>query len=239
MVIERALDFIWPRYCEGCRRPVDRPGRHFCSDCLNRLPFTPTDGCCRRCGRAAEGLDGEFLCSDCRSRRPSFDRAASALSFEGDAREAMNAFKFRGHLWLRNDLVDWMEAVARTRFKVGEIDVVVAMPSTFLHRLDRGYNQCAYLAKALARRLGRSYVPFALRRKGSPERQGRLTEEERRENVVGTFGVLRPAAVRGRTVMVVDDIMTTGSTLSECAAELKRAGASRVWCVTLARSFRG
>ena len=151
----------------------------------------------------------------------------------------MNAFKFRGHLWLRNDLVDWMEAVARTRFKVGEIDVVVAMPSTFLHRLDRGYNQCAYLAKALARRLGRSYVPFALRRKGCPERQGRLTEEERRENVVGTFGVLRPAAVRGRTVMVVDDIMTTGSTLSECAAELKRAGASRVWCVTLARSFRG
>ena len=237
-MIEKVLDFIWPRNCEACGRPVDRPGRHFCSECLNRLPFTPTDGCCRQCGRAAEGLDGEFLCEDCRTYKPSFDRAASALSFEGDARDAMNAFKFRKHLWLRNDLVDWMEAIARTRFKVEQIDVVVAMPSTLWHRLDRGYNQCAYLAKALAKRLGRSYVPFALRRKGRPKRQGGLNEEQRRENVVGTFGVLRKRAVEGKTVMVVDDIMTTGSTLSECAAELKRAGASKVWCVTLARSHK-
>ena len=150
----------------------------------------------------------------------------------------MNAFKFRNHLWLWDDLVDWMEAVARTRFKVGEIDVVVAMPSTLVHRLDRGYNQCAYLARALAKRLEKPYAPFILRRKGNPEKQGRLAEEERRTNVIGTFGVLRPRAIVGKTVMVVDDIMTTGSTLSECAAELKRSGAARVWCVTLARSLR-
>ena len=237
-LLAEILDFIWPRTCEACGRPVDRPGRHFCSDCLNRLPFTPTDGCCRRCGRAAEKLDGEFLCEDCRVFRPSFDRAASALSFEGDARKAMNAFKFRNHLWLRDDLVDWMEAVARARFKVGEIDVIVAMPSTFWHRLDRGYNQCVYLARALAKRLGKPYVSFVLRRKGRPKRQGGLSEEERRTNVIGTFGVLRPRAIAGKTVMVVDDIMTTGSTLSECAAELKSAGAFRVWCVTLARSHR-
>ena len=237
-MIEKILDFIWPRNCEACGRPVDRPGRHFCSDCLNRLPFTPTDGCCRRCGRAAEGLYGEFLCEDCRAHRPSFDRAASALAFDGDAREAINAFKFKAHLWIRNDLVDWMEGVARARFKIEEIDVIVTMPSTFGHRFDRGYNQCACLARALAKRLGRPYAPFALRRKGGPKRQGGLSEDGRRTNVIGTFGVLRPRAIAGKTVMVVDDIMTTGSTLSECAAELKRSGAARVWCVTLARSHR-
>ena len=175
-MLAEILDFIWPRTCEACGRPVDRPGRHFCSDCLNRLPFTPTDGCCRRCGRTAEKLDGEFLCEGCRTYRPSFDRTASALSFEGDAREAMNAFKFRNHLWLRDDLVDWMEAIVRARFKVGEIDVVVAMPSTFWHRFDRGYNQCTYLARPLAKRLGKPYVPFVLRRKGRPKRQGGLSE---------------------------------------------------------------
>ena len=238
LAIKSILDFIWPRTCEVCGRPVDRPGRHFCSDCLNRLPFTPTDGCCRRCGRAAEKLDGEFLCEDCRTYKPSFDRAASALSFEGDARDAMNAFKFRNHLWLRDDLVDWIEGVVRARFKVGEIDLIVPMPSTLLHRIDRGYNQCAYLARALAKRLGRPYEASVLRRKGNPKKQGRLTEEERRTNVIGTFGVRKPAIIRGKTVMVVDDIMTTGSTLSECAAELKRSGASRVWCATLARSLR-
>ena len=237
-MLAEILDFIWPRNCEACGRPVDRPGRHFCSDCLNRLPFTPTDGCCRRCGRAAEKLDGEFLCTDCQTYRPSFDRAASALQFDGDAREAMNAFKFCNHLWLRDDLVDWLEAVVRARFKAGEVDVIVAMPSTLWHRIDRGYNQCAYLARALAKRLEKPYASFILRRKGNPKKQGRLAEEERRTNVIGTFGVLRPRAIAGKTVMVVDDIMTTGSTLSECAAELKRSGAARVWCVTLARSLR-
>ena len=78
-------------------------------------------------------------------------------------------------------------------------------------------------------------------RVGSPRRQGGLSEEERRRNVVGTFRCVRgfqSAAEGGETVLVVDDIMTTGSTLSECARELKRAGAARVWCVTLARSLR-
>ena len=183
-------------------------------------------------------LNGEFLCADCREHAPSFDRAASALHFDGDAREAMNAFKFRNHLWLRDDLVDWLEAMTRVRFKVDEIDIVVPMPSTLWHRMDRGYNQCAYLAKALAKRLEKPYAPDAVRRKGRPRRQGGLTEEDRRMNAIGTFAVRRPDAVRGRTVLVVDDIMTTGSTLSECAAELKRSGVSRVWCATLARSLR-
>ena len=237
-MIGAILDFIWPRRCEICRKPVDRPGRHVCADCLNRLPFVPTDGCCRRCGRAAEKLNGEFLCADCRAYRPSFDRAASALSFDGEARDLVNGFKFRGKLWLRADFADWLEAVVRVRFKVEDVDLVVPMPSTFLHRLDRGYNQCDYLGSALAKRLEKPYGRRVLRRRGSPKKQGGLQEEERRTNVLGTFAVRSPDAVRGKTVLVVDDIMTTGSTLSECAAELKRSGAARVWCATLARSFR-
>ena len=115
------------------------------------------DGCCRRCGRDAAGLDGEFLCEDCRATRPQYDRAASAVRFEGEARELVNSFKFRDSLWLRDDLVDWLEGVLRARFRVEEIDIVLPMPSTLLHRWDRGYNQCALLARPLARRgAGRS-----------------------------------------------------------------------------------
>jgi len=198
----------------------------------------PTDGCCRQCGRAAEKLDGEFLCSDCRACRPSFDRAASALSFDLDAREMINAFKFQNHQWLRNDLTDWLEAVTRARFKVNGIDLVVPMPSTVFHRFDRGFNQCDVLGQALAKRLGRPCQGRVLRRIGDPKRQGGLSEEERRTNVVGTFAVRCPRAVCGQTVLVVDDIMTTGATLSACAAVLKDAGAVRVWCVTVARSLR-
>ena len=204
-----------------------------------RLPFVPTDGCCRVCGRQAVGLDGEFLCDDCRGPdRPHFDRAGSALRFENEARQMILDFKFNRHLWLRDDFADWLEAAARTRFKVGEIDLVLPMPTQFFHRIDRGYNQCDYLAGALAKRLGKPLARRTVGRVGRFERQGGLNEERRRENVIGTFDVRRPRRVAGRTVFVVDDIMTTGATLSECARTLKDAGASRVWCLSLARTVR-
>ena len=234
----RILDVLWPRGCEVCGRPSDRPGRHVCSDCLNRLPFAPVDGCCRRCGRDALGLDGEFVCEDCRVNCPHFDRAASAVRYDGEARELVNAFKFRSRLWLRDDLVDWLEGVLRARFRINEIDVVLAMPSTILHRWNRGYNQAVIMARALARRIDRPYRGFVIRRKGHPMKQSGLNEEERRVNALDTFSVMRPSVVAGKTALVVDDIMTTGSTLSECAAVLRRAGTKRVWCVSVARSLR-
>lgn len=234
-MIGRILDILWPRDCEVCGRPADRPGRHVCSDCLMRLPFIPTDGCCRRCGCDVHRLDGEFLCEDCRVHRPAFDRAAAAVRFEGDARRMLNDFKFNRHLWLKDDFSDWLEATARARFKVAEIDVVVPVPLKLGRRLDRGYNQCDYLSAALAGRLGVRLDKKALKRTGNPERQSSLSEEERRKNVKGTFAVSRAKTVVGKTVMVVDDVMTTGATLSECAKVLKDAGAARVWCLALMR----
>ena len=203
-----------------------------------RLPFVPTDGCCRKCGRDVPKLDREFLCEDCRTHRPHFDRVASALRFEDVARQMMLDFKFNRHLCLRDDLVDYLEGILRARFKVDEIGLVLPMPTTLWHRADRGFNQCDYLAKLLAKRLGRPFAQHALRRIGSPKRQGGLDEDERRTNVEGTFAVTRPDLVAKRTVLVVDDIMTTGSTLSECARTLKATGAARVWGVTLCRSLR-
>ncbi len=208
-----------------------------------RLPFAPTDGLCRKCGRDAPGLNGEFLCSYCADElKPAFDRAGSALRFEGEARELVNAFKFCGALYLRRDFADFLEAATRSRFRIGEIAFVVPMPSSLINRFYRGYNQCRYLADALAERIGVRTVPGALRRVGNFRKQSTLRAAERRQNVKGTFAVTRSgswalaAAGKGKAVLVVDDIMTTGSTLSECARTLKAAGAEKVWCVTLART---
>lgn len=203
-----------------------------------RLPFLPVSGCCRKCGRAVVGLDREFVCEDCRTHNPHFDRVASSLRFDGEARQMMLDFKFNRYLWLRNDFVDFLEGCLNARFRVSEIDMVLPMPCTLWHRLDRGYNQCEYLTKVLAKRLGKPYDRRVLKRIGSPRRQAELSEDERRKNAEGTFEVIRPDRVKGLTVLVVDDIMTTGATLSECAKALKAAGASRVWCQTLCHSIR-
>ena len=234
--LERLADIVWPRMCQICGREVDRPARHICSDCLMRLPFLPADGLCRKCGRDAPGLDGEFLCDECRAFRPSFDRAVSSFRMEGDARELVNAFKFRDAIYLRDDLVDFLEASVRVRFVVDGISCVVPIPSTLSSRFLRGYSQCEILAKALARRLGK---PFArlLRRVGAPRSQRGLSEEDRRKNVVGTFTIVGRRAVP-ELPLVIDDVMTTGSTLSEAAKTLKSAGAAKVYCASVARAVR-
>lgn len=212
---QRMLDLVWPRTCEVCGRPVDREGRYICSECLNRIPFI-------RPG------DGVYEIED----------AASAVRFECETRRMILDYKFNRHLWLKADFADWMEAAACARFDLAAVDVVLPMPTTAYNRLDHGYNQCDFLAEDLARRIDRRSSRRVLARKGHPARQSGLDEEARRENVKGTFAVRRPELVRGRTVLLVDDIMTTGATLAECGRELKASGAARVWSVTLARSVR-
>lgn len=232
-LLELLKDAAWPRTCEICSRTSDRPARHICSDCLMRLPFNPTSGLCRKCGRDAPGLDSEFLCDDCRMHKPHFDRAACEFRFEGEARELVHKFKFRGRIYLRDDLVDFLEAAAMARFRLEKVACVVPMPSTNVRRWLRGYNQCQYLASALAKRLGKPCLDL-LRRTGTPVRQGGLSEEERRTNVIGTFVSKNCSGIP----LLVDDVMTTGSTLSEASRTLKCAGAESVFCIALARSIR-
>lgn len=208
------LDVVWPRRCEICSRAVDRPRRHICADCLNRIPFVRPE-------------DGVYEIPD----------AASAVRFECETRAMILDYKFNRHLWLRNDFSDWLEAAARSRFDIDAVDFVVPMPTTARHRMDRGYNPCVLMAEELSRRICRVCRPV-LARQGRFKRQGSLSEEERFENVKGTFVVRRSEFVRGRTILVVDDIMTTGATLAEAAKTLKESGAWRVWSVTLARSVR-
>ena len=204
-----------------------------------RMPFLPPAGGCRVCGRVATGLDREYLCEDCRGRdRPAFDRAASALRYEGPVRTLVHLYKFRAHLELVPDLVDFLEAALITRLDGAAVDLVLPVPTTRWRRWDRGYNQTVYLARGLARRLDRRCDCRLLVRTASSRAQSRLREQSRRENVKGAFAVRRPELVCGRTALVVDDVLTTGSTLSECARVLKEAGASRVWCVTVARTIR-
>ena len=209
-----------------------------CSACLMRLPFAEQVGCCRLCGRSVPGFEGEFVCGDCETHRPAFDRAASALRYEGEARTIIKNYKFNNRVWLREDLADWLDAAARARLPVTAVDAVLPMPLSAWHRLDRGYNQSALLAASLARRLDRAFLPNALRRIGNPKRQSELPAAERYRNAAGTFAVSTPTSVRGRTILLVDDIMTTGATLSAAAAALKDASAAKIFCITLARSLQ-
>jgi ComF family protein len=111
------------------------------------------------------------------------------------------------------------------------------MPISLKTRINRGYNQSEYLAARVARNIDRRFDGGILKRVGNPKRQSTLGADERMENVTNTIKLVKPEMVRGRTVLVVDDIMTTGASLSECARVLKEAGAWRVWTLCLARAI--
>jgi ComF family protein len=178
----------------------------------------------------------------CRQGEQEFDMARSYGLYTGNLRKAILHLKFHGREYLGNGLG---ALLARTWEALPEPDsaIVTPVPLHPSRRRQRGFNQAELLARGLVRRLrkeeglhGLRFVASSLRRLRATVPQVGLSVSARRENVSGVFSVGRPEEVRNRTVVVIDDVMTTGATLSACAAALKRAGASRVLALSLARA---
>lgn len=238
-LLRRAADLVWPRVCaiEDCHQPSDRPDRHLCSRCFGALPFHDAGGACRICGALVMAeTHHEFICEDCQRHPPAFEFARSAVLYREPADQLLQDFKFRKATWLCEDLVDLLEGAVRAKLPFADIDVVLPVPLHPHRERERGFNQSALLAESLARRLNRRYDGKSLTRTLDTEHQARLAGDARRNNLKGAFAVPDPSMIRGRTVLVIDDVMTTGATLSHCARTLLDAGAARVWCATVGRA---
>jgi ComF family protein len=182
----------------------------------------------------------DLLCGSCRQGELEFDMARSYGLYAGNLRKAILHLKFHGGEYLGRRLG---ALLARAWESLPESDsaIVAPVPLHSSRRRERGFNQAELLARGLVRSLrkeerGLRLVAGSLRRIRATVPQVGLSVRARRENVSGVFSVCRPEDVRNRTVVVVDDVMTTGATLSACAATLKRAGASRVLALSLARA---
>ncbi|MDD4102375.1 MAG: ComF family protein [Kiritimatiellae bacterium] len=231
----RVVDWCYPRICPGCGGICDQPSRHVCWECRSRVELYETS-LCSVCGRYAEGGVGHaFVCDVCRSAPPSFDRARSAGRFSGVLRKQIHLFKYGHSLWLAPDLADILEGCLRAHFAADDVDVVVPVPLHPARQRERSFNQATVLARELARRIERHCAVNVLARVRHTETQTALDAPRRRANMLGAFEAVRPEMARHRRVLLVDDVMTTGATLNECARVLKKAGAYTVWATTLAR----
>ena len=231
-----AVDLVLPPSCLACHAPVSEAGG-LCPDCWNRISFIGRP-CCARCGLpfTIEAAP-DAICGDCARMPPVFDRARAAFLYEGAGRELILAFKMADRSWLAPRLATWLQRAAAPLLP--EADVVVPVP---LHRwrlLARRFNQAAVLARLMAREADAAMVPDLLVRTRRTATQTRFSRVERRRNVRGAFAVRRSRAplVDGRNVLLVDDVMTTGATVSACARALRKAGAARVDVTTLARAL--
>ena len=218
-----AIDLVFPIHCSGC----GREGGIICEECAGSLPrLNPPY--CRKC--AAPGIDG--MCQWCLQYPRDFESLRAPYLFEGPVRESIHALKYRGVRAAAGTLAGLMSSYLE-RNPVNA-DVLVPAP-LHPHRLrNRGYNQSALLARDIGKRLDLTVREDLLKRviNASPQVEAQR-RDERRSNVAGNFACASDAT--GLTVLLIDDVATTGSTLSECATVLKEAGASRVYALTLAR----
>jgi len=235
MLLGALTDLLFPRACMGCGKPAREAARYFCWDCLSRLdvirpPF------CRLCGDPVDGAaEGDFLCSECLSHAPAFDQARSAARYRGVLQTTLQDFKYHGATWLSRDFGMLLLACFQTHYSALAIDTILYVPLFPAKERDRSFNQAGLLAHALSTQLRGLPVKQRLVKLQPTQTQTHLTAVKRRANVHGTFSITDKSAIAGQRILLIDDVMTTGATVNECARMLKQAGAEAVFVLTVAR----
>jgi ComF family protein len=232
------LDLLLPPLCHVCHSFIPNAGKlHICPACRENLPLV-TSPLCTLCGIPFSGAGGDHRCGTCLSHPPHFDSAGARFLYEGPLRDLIHSFKYNRLVHLRRPLALLALEGISAFGPDWEPHVIVPVP---LHRSrlrQRGFNQAILLGRVLSRRLSLPLLPDALVRTRRTEPQIELSAAERRLNVKGAFSVSKPGLIAGKRVLLLDDVMTTGSTMDECARELKKAGAIAVFAVTIARTGR-
>ncbi len=222
-----ALDLFFPQKCLGCKRE----GELFCQNCLKTLPYL-LPPVCPKCGKPQPG---GILCSGCIDRKTVIEGIRSPFKFEGIIREAVHQFKYKNLRSLADPLSAMLGGYVHSNPLPFEVLVPVPLHPKRLR--ERGYNQSGLLAGLLGKLLDCPVVDNCLSRQKYilPQAQTK-SADERRYNVNKAF-ICRNAALRGKKVLLIDDVSTSGATLDACAAALQDQCSLSVWGLVLAREL--
>src|SRR2546430_4425171 len=233
--IHGIASLLYPPACTICSAPVDS-GEYLCAECESKVsrivpPF------CATCSEPFDGaITTTFSCANCAHRRLYFDAAVSAYRARGIVRHVILNFKYGRQIHLRHLVARWLvRAFDDERLRERQFDAIVPVPLHPARQRQRGFNQAELLADWLSDHLSLPLRP-ALQRIHYTTTQTAFDRTERMQNLRGAFRLRKKADVRNLRVLLIDDVLTTGSTLSECARILKEAGAHSVYAATAARA---
>ena len=234
-LFQAAASLLYPPACALCGGKT-RAGEYLCEICEAKAirimaPF------CQQCSEPFDGaISTVFTCANCAHRTIYFDAAVTAYRGRGIVRQIIHEFKYGRQIHLRHLVARWLcAAFDDERLRGRKFDIIVPVPLHPTRQRERGFNQASLLAELLSPCISVSCKPL-LKRTRYTTTQTALDRAERMENLRNAFRLRKKADVRGLRVLLIDDVLTTGSTLSECARVLKRAGATSVYAATAARA---
>ena len=209
------LDLLFPPRCVFCGKLLATGERDFCARCQRELPWLE--------GPAAEQT-GEF-----------FSLCAAPLRYQGVVRDSIRRYKFKGRQGYHKAYGKLVAQCVHDHL-AGKYDLITWVPLSEKRKRERGYDQAFLLASAAALELGDVAVETLRKARNTDPQSGLEGEAERRANVLGAYIAVDPELVTGRRVLLIDDVVTTGATFSECARVLRTMGAKDVVCAALARA---
>ena len=221
------LDALFPPFCCNC----GVLGYELCPDCINKIKVLDSKNCCPICG---DIMFKGRICDDCQNNNPCFDQLRSWGVYSGVLREVIRKIKFNRGLGLTGYFITSCSEFIKS-WNI-EIDHILPVPLGKSRHHSRGYNQVELFAKPISRNLRIPYKPRAITRVKETLSQVGLNAKERKQNVLNAFEGDHEIN-KNKSVLIIDDITTTGSTLNECAKALRNSGARKVYCFTLARAL--
>jgi ComF family protein len=229
------VDGVLPPRCLACGTIVDEPDA-LCSSCWAGMTFFAPPWCAV-CGLPfPHPMGEEAVCADCARQKPSWDRARAVMRYDKHSRHLVLALKHGDRTHVARALGRWMGRAGAELLEGA--DMIMPVPLHWTRLFTRRYNQAGLLAHAVRAAGGPPVMADWLVRRRRTSSQGRLGPVARVRNVRGAFAVRRGCDVKGKRIVLVDDVLTTGATVEECARVLRRGGAAFIGVLTLSRAVR-
>jgi competence protein ComFC len=223
-IYEYLISLIFPKRCGICGTTI-ATNLQMCEECCCNLPIIKGD-ICKNCGR-------EIKVCCCKNKKYEFERCVAPFYYEGIIKKGIWRYKYRGKLYAAETFAHYILETICLEYESINFDVVTAVPMSKKELAKRGYNQSVLLAKLLARGLNIKYCE-ALTKISDTKPQQSCNALQRQSNVFGVFKAINIKNIKDKTILFVDDISTTGTTLNECSKMLKLAGAKQIYCVVIA-----
>ncbi len=228
-----ALFILFPNSCFCCRKDLPFKDKNYlCKTCLEDVH--PVAMACKRCG--AELKSGGASCFNCRGTKAKDFKCSlirASLAFTPAVRALVHSYKYNSHTHLAEYMADFLFETFKKEKEFAGVNLITAVPLHKSRFKNRGYNQSELLAQALAKKANIECSFKVLERQKNTKSQTKLSRKERLENMEAAFSCL--GKVKNKTVLIVDDVCTTGATIENCAAALKECGAKKVYALVLAR----